>query len=352
MIKIEYLNEEIPVYDITVEDNHNFYANDILVHNCTEITLPSRASKTISEELVTMEDGDKRIVKTYTAGEIALCNLTSINAEKWFYMSDEEKWACIRTLVRGLDNTVDVANYPVKEGKNSNMMYRYLGIGILNQTNYLALNEIVIDTQESAEAQDKLWDEISYIIISVSVELAIEKGKFEKFHETEWSKGILPIHKANKEAFSLTEYEPDWERWDELAKRVQTFGIRNAQLMAIAPTATSGKAVNSIESTEPMYDLFYKEEGTITVPTIVPNFRLNNRYYKKAFECDQRALIKNAAVRQKWIDQSQSVNVYMAKPDSLFEMVKLHVYGFHYGMKTFYYLKQQKESDEACESCT
>ena len=181
---------------------------------------------------------------------------------------------------------------------------------------------------------------------------AIEKGKFEKFHETEWSKGILPIHKANKEAFSLTEYEPDWERWDELAKRVQTFGIRNAQLMAIAPTATSGKAVNSIESTEPMYDLFYKEEGTITVPTIVPNFRLNNRYYKKAFECDQRALIKNAAVRQKWIDQSQSVNVYMAKPDSLFEMAKLHVYGFHYGMKTFYYLKQQKESDEACESCT
>lgn len=353
MIQIEYLDIEIPVYDITVEDNHNFYANDILVHNCTEIVLPSRASKSLNEELVTMEDGDKRIIKRYTAGEIALCNLSSINAEKWFYMNDDEKWALARTIVRALDNTVDEAKYPVKEGKNSNLMYRYLGIGILNQTNYLALKEIVVDSQESAEEQDRLWDEISYMLISVSVELAIEKGKFEKFYETEWSKGILPIHKANKHAFELTEYEVDWDKWNELAERVKTFGIRNAQLMAIAPTATSGKAVNSIESTEPIHDLFYKEEGTITIPTVVPNYRKNNRYYKRAFECDQYALLRNAAVRQKWIDQSQSVNVYITKPDSLFELAKLHIYYFHFGGKTMYYLKQQKDGGEAvCESCT
>lgn len=241
MIKIEYLEEEIPVYDITVEDNHNFYANDILVHNCTEIVLPSRASKNLDEELVTMENGTKRIIKRYQAGEIALCNLSSINAEKWFYMNEDEKWQLVRTMVRALDNTVDVANYPVKEGKNSNLMYRYLGIGILNQTNYLALKEIVVDSQESAEEQDRLWDDISYKIISVSVELAIEKGKYEKFYESEWSKGILPIHKANKNAFKLTQYEPDWDKWNELAEKVKTFGIRNAQLMAIAPTACQTK---------------------------------------------------------------------------------------------------------------
>jgi ribonucleoside-diphosphate reductase alpha chain len=320
---------------------------------CTEIVLPSRASKSLGEELVTMEDTEKRIIKRYTAGEIALCNLSSVNAEKWFYMTDEQKWQMIRTLVRGLDNTVDVANYPVKEGKNSNLMYRYLGIGILNQTNYLALKKIVVDTQESAEEQDALWDELSYMIISVSCELAIEKGKFEKFYETEWSKGILPIHKANKNAFNLTERKIDWAKWNDLAERVKTFGIRNAQLMAIAPTATSGKAVNSIESTEPVHDFFYKEEGTITVPTVVPNFRKNNAYYKRAFDCDQYALLKNAAVRQKWIDQAQSVNVYIKRPDSLLEMSKLHIYGFKNGMKTFYYLKQMKESEDyTCESCT
>lgn len=320
---------------------------------CTEIVLPSRASKALGEELVTMEDTEKRIIKRYTAGEIALCNLSSVNAEKWHYMTEEQKWQTVRTMVRGLDNTVDVANYPVKEGKNSNLMYRYLGIGILNQTNYLALKKIIIDTQESAEEQDALWDELSYMIISVSCELAIEKGKFEKFYETEWSKGILPIHKANKNAFKLTKREIDWKKWNDLAERVKTFGIRNAQLMAIAPTATSGKAVNSIESTEPVHDFFYKEEGTITVPTVVPNFRKNNAYYKRAFDCDQFALLKNAAVRQKWIDQAQSVNVYIKRPDSLDEMTKLHVYGFHNGMKTFYYLKQMKESEDyTCESCT
>ena len=320
---------------------------------CTEIVQPSRPSKIINEELVTMEHGEKRIIKRYTAGEIALCNLSSVNAEKWFYMTEDEKWSLIRILVRALDNTVDIANYPVKEGKNSNLMYRYIGIGILNQTNYLALKQIVVDTQESAEEQDKLWDELSYMIISVSCELAIEKGKFEKFYETEWAKGLLPIHKANKNAFSLTEYEPDWDKWNALAEKVKTFGIRNAQLMAIAPTATSGKAINSIESTEPIHDFFYKEEGTMTIPTVVPNFKMNNQYYKRSFECDQYALLKNAAVRQKWIDQSQSVNVYLTRPDSLIEMTKLHLYGFHYGMKTFYYLKQQKESDEyICESCT
>lgn len=237
MIKIEYLEEEVPVFDITVEGNRNFYANDILVHNCTEIVLASRPSEQISEELVTLEDGQKKITKDYTAGEIALCNLSSVNLERWFYLTDAEKTRLVKAVVRGLDNTVDVANYPVKEGKNSNMMYRYLGIGVLNYTNYLALNGITIDTQEAAEETDRLFEDLSYRIISASVDLAQEKGKFEKFYETEWAEGVLPIHKANKNADSLTAHQYDREKWEELSERVRKFGIRNAQLMAIAPTA-------------------------------------------------------------------------------------------------------------------
>jgi len=116
---------------------------------------------------------------------------------------------------------------------------------------------------------------------------------------------------------------------------------------------TSGKAINAIESTEPVPNLFYKEEGTITVPTVVPNFKKNNKYYKLAFDCDQMALLKNAAVRQKWIDQAQSVNTYIARPDSLIDMTKLHFYYFDHGGKTMYYLNQKKGSiKEVCESCT
>jgi hypothetical protein len=206
-----------------------------------EIVIPSRPSKCISEELVTTENGSTRIVKQYTAGEIALCNLSSVNLVKWLEMNDEERMQLVRTMVRALDNTVDVANYPVKEGKYSNTMYRYLGIGVMNYANYLALKKIVIDTQEAAEETDALFDDLSYKIISASVELAIEKGKFPGFYETEWAKGILPIHKANTKAMGLTKRKIDWDKWSALAEKVKTFGIRNAQLMAIAPTACQTK---------------------------------------------------------------------------------------------------------------
>jgi ribonucleoside-diphosphate reductase alpha chain len=117
---------------------------------------------------------------------------------------------------------------------------------------------------------------------------------------------------------------------------------------------TSGKSINAIESIEPIHMFFYKEEGTITVPTLVPNFSLNNQYYKRAFDCDQYALLENAAVRQKWIDQSQSVNIYIKKPDSFKELTDLHLYAFDIGLKTLYYFKQEKEQDQEgeCESCT
>ena len=89
---------------------------------------------------------------------------------------------------------------------------------------------------------------------------------------------------------------------------------------------------------EPIADFYYKEEGTQSIPTLVPNFRKNNQYYKKNFECNQFVLVEHAAVRQKWLDQAQSVNLYISRPDSLRELTDLHLYGFRIGLKTFYYL--------------
>lgn len=320
---------------------------------CAEIVLPSRPSLTISEKMFTDEEGQKHIFKKYSAGEIALCNLSSINLLTWKDLSDEEKSELVATVIRALDNTIDLAHYPVKEGKNSNKMYRYLGIGVLNYANYLAAKQIVIDSEEAITETDRLFDDLSYRIISASIDLAVEKGSFKKFYETEWAQGVLPIHKANPHALKLGNHEIDWDRWNALAERVKTYGIRNAQLMAIAPTATSGKSINATESIEPVQDFFYKEEGTITIPTLVPNFHKHHQFYKKSFDCDQMKLVELAAVRQKWLDQSQSVNIYVSHPDSLKELTEIHLYGFYLGMKTFYYLKQQKDqTEEVCESCS
>jgi ribonucleoside-diphosphate reductase alpha chain len=296
---------------------------------------------------------DIEISKRYKAGEIALCNLSSINLVEWAKLDDTGKNNLVSTVVRMLDNTVDLAVYPVKEGEVSNKQWRYLGIGVLNYANYLASIGISIDTQEALEETSRLFDDLSYRIISASCDLAIEKGAFPKFRATKWAKGDLPIKNANPIAMSLTKYQPDMDKWGELSERIVMHGLRNAQLMAIAPTATSGKALNATESIEPIQDFLYKEEGTITIPCLVPNFRKNNKYYVKAFDCDQTKLIELAAIRQMYLDQAQSINLYIRRPDSLLELTKLHLSAFKMGVKTLYYVKQLKgDAEETCESCT
>ena len=320
---------------------------------CCEITLPSRASKLVHEELNYDENGNPQINKVYDSGEISLCNLASINLVKWFELEPQKQQELIDILVRAMDNTIDIAKYPVMEAKYTNLMYRYLGIGVLNYANYLANKKIVIDSDEALEDTAWLFDTLSYQIITSSLNLAKEKGKFEKFEETLWAKGELPIKKANKLALSLTKYQPDWNKWEALSQEIQKYGLRNAQLMAIAPTATSGKAINATESIEPIQDFVYKEDGKANVITLVPNISKNSVYYKKAFDCDQYQLIRLAAIRQCYLDQAQSINIYFKKVESLTDFTLHHLYGFKLGLKTYYYCKTQKEVvDSVCESCT
>ncbi|MDE6289635.1 MAG: hypothetical protein K2L64_02620, partial [Ureaplasma sp.] len=252
-----------------------------------------------------------------------------------------------------LDNTIDIADYPVIEAKISNQNYRYLGIGVLNYANYLARHKIVIDTKEACEKTAETFDELSYRIINASLQLSKIKGRFPKFEETEWAKGKLPIHKANKRALSLTDYKPDLDKWNKLADEIKVYGLRNAQLMAIAPTATSGKCINATEAAEPIQDFIYKEDGKSNVITLVPDIQKNNQYYKIAFDCDQYELLKLAAIRQCYIDQAQSINIYFKKVTSLTEFSLYHMFGFALGIKTYYYCKTHKEvNQEICESCS
>lgn len=319
---------------------------------CTEITLPSRASKVKEQTLIT-NGANATITKTYESGEISLCNLASVNLEKWGQIDNQEQQKVIDILVRAMDNTIDIANYPVKEAMYTNLKYRYLGIGVLNYVNHLANLKIVIDSDDALEMTAKIFDDLSYQIIYSSLKLAKEKGKFSGFNETLWAQGQLPILKANKAALELTKYQPDLNKWHQLANEIQKYGLRNAQLMAIAPTATSGKAINATESIEPIQDFLYKEDGKANILTLVPNISKNSAYYKIAFECDQYQLIRLAAIRQCYLDQAQSINIYFKKVTSLTDFTLHHIYGFKLGIKTFYYCKTQKEViDYTCESCT
>ena len=307
---------------------------------CCEITLPSRYRNSNEIEL-------------NNPGEISLCNLASVNLVKWNSFDQNVQQDIVSILVRAIDNTIDIASCPIKEAMYTNLKYRYLGIGVLNYANYLATHKIVIDSDEALEQTAKLFDELSYQIINASLELSKEKGKCPGFDETLWALGELPITKANKQALDLVNYKPDMNKWKLLSNEIKKHGLRNAQLMAIAPTATSGKSINATESIEPIQDFIYKEDGKSNVITLAPNISQNSIYYKRAIECDQYQLIRLAAIRQCYIDQSQSINMYFKKVKSLTDFTLLHLYGFSLGIKTYYYCKTEKEEiDYVCESCT
>ncbi|QPX63465.1 putative ribonucleotide reductase large subunit [Campylobacter phage F370] len=302
------------------------------------------------------------VVKTYTNGEIALCNLASINLHEYDLLNDTEKYNLIYDIVSTMDNTIDLAYYMVKDAQTANKKYRYLGIGVSNLAVLLAKHKIIIDSQESLEFQAKLFDELLYNCVKASMQLAIEKGRAEGFNETKWAKGLYPYLIGNKKAKKLIKFKPDENKWNKLMEDVKKYGMRNCALMAIAPTATSGRSINASESIEPIQKLLYKEDGNINIKTLAPMFKEYNQYYKLAQECDPMMLIKAAAVRQLFLDQSQSVNMYSYTfngelnyiQKSSHKLSLLHMYAHQLGLKTLYYFKSEKDNgvEHECESCS
>lgn len=303
-----------------------------------------------------------KIQSTKDHGDVALCNLASINVVEFFYSSPEDQMELCQTAVDALDLAISVGVCPVTEGQVTNDEFRYMGIGVTNLANLLAMNKIVIDTPQAAEFIDELMDNLCYLTYRASMLRAKELGSFPQFHNTKWVDGLTPVHQSLKyfpRAWQITEYGKNFvssgklKRWDELGEEIQKYGLRNAQVLAIAPTANSGKAINATESTEPVHALLYKEEGVRNLPALAPNIRENHAYYKPAFDCDQKALVTNAIVRQKYLDQAQSITLYLKKADSLKQLTDLHLYGFENGIKTYYYIKQQKQIDtgDECVAC-
>ena len=216
MIKIEYLEEEEAVYDITVKDNENFYANDILVHNCAEILL-------YVKELTHLYDEN---------GEIALCILTNINAGKIKSLDELDNLA--KLIVRGLDNVIDIQDYPLPAAKNSAVNNRYLGIGASDWSHYLTKHKVRYDSQEALDLAEEFAEKWQFALIKASNELAIERGECKNFRErSKYADGWLPN-------------EGKWrfipkENWERLRESVIKYGMRHIVLSAIPPAACQSK---------------------------------------------------------------------------------------------------------------
>jgi len=308
-----------------------------------DIKIVKKAKKITS--LDTINDKKVYIVeKVAVSGKTAVCNLASINLSK--VNTPEKIKEVVPIAIRMLDNVIDLNFYPVRKTKDTNLKNRAIGLGAMGEAELLATKGIFWGSEEHFKLIDEIFEGISFNAIKASVELAKEKGSYPEFEGSNWSKGILPIDTANEEAKKLVErdlfraMEYDWE---SLRKEVKK-GIRNGYLMAIAPTSSISILTGTTQTIEPVYKKkWYEENLSGLIPVVVPNLNVNTyMFYTSAYELDQRVLVKAAAIRQKWIDQGQSLNIFITTDKASGKYLNdIYMLGWKLGLKSFYYLRSQ-----------
>lgn len=310
--------------------------------------------------------------------EIAVCNLGSINLVAHMTENglDQEKLRrTIHTAVRMLDNVIDINYYSVPQARNSNLKHRPIGLGLMGFQDVLYKLRLSYASQNAVEFADRSMELISYYAIEASTNLAEERGTYSSFNGSLWSKGILPIDSLRLLEENRGDYlemdKTETLDWSKLRERVKTVGMRNSNVLAIAPTATISNICGVSQSIEPTYqNLFVKSnlsgEFTVINPYLVNDLKqaglwdevmVNDlKYYNgsvakinripdalkeiyaTAFEVDPIWLVEAGSRRQKWIDQAQSLNLYMAQPSGK-KLDQLYRHAWLRGLKTTYYLR-------------
>jgi len=354
------------VFDLSLEEDHNFIANGLVVHNCN-------------------------------LGSINLAN--HITEQRQVDYVKLEK--TINTAMRMLDNVIDINYYSIPQARIANLRHRPIGLGMMGFQDALYRLRIPYASKECVDFSDKIMEHISYYAIKTSSDLAKERGAYSTFEGSLWQQGILPIDSIDKlitqrgnhiemsQEFSLD--------WSSLREQVKANGMRNSNCMAIAPTATISSICGVTQSIEPTYqNLFVKSNlsGEFTVInaylvedlkklSLWNNMMINElkfyngsltlidripeelkKLYATSFEIEPEWLIESASRRQKWIDQSQSLNLYMSQPSGR-KMDNLYKLAWIKGLKSTYYLRTTSASqiekltvqttcsitDPDCEAC-
>ena len=324
---------------------------------CTEITLNTKPGK-----------------------EIAVCNLGSVNLAQHVTddgrLDTEKLQKTIKTAMRMLDNVIDYNYYSVKTARDSNLRHRPVGMGLMGFQDALYKLRISYESDAAVEFADRSMEVISYYAIQASTDLAEERGTYSSFKGSLWDQGILPIDsikvlRAQRGEQYLQQDDSSTLDWESLRQRVQTVGMRNSNTMAIAPTATIANITGVSQSIEPTYQNLYVKsnlsgEFTVVNPYLVNDLKERGLWdevmahdlkyydgsvlaidripddlkaiYRCAFEVDANWLIKCGSRRQKWIDQAQSLNLYMSEPSGP-KLDKLYKNAWLSGLKTTYYLR-------------
>lgn len=338
-------------------NSQNIGCGDVTQSNLCVEYLPNFTSiKHIKDELVTTEDRGGVEVKDSRSysGDIALCNLSSVNILKWVTMSQAEKESFMLLLVKSMNNAIDTAYYPNSLGRAHSMAHRNLGIGTSNYAAWLAQNKLGWDSPKARELTHSLYEELQYYAIKASIAVAKTTSKFPLFAKSKWAQGVFPHELSVLGATDSTLNFPLLMDWEALRKDLLTYGIANEYLMALAPTATSGKCINATEGVDAPKKLKTIEEGTYSLPFVVPQLSKYREYYQTRFDVSNKDTIELAAIRQKFICMGQSVSVAYKNPNSAYEVISDIMYAETLGLKSLYYTftpQPDDLEDEECVSC-
>lgn len=321
--------------------NPNAHEGMIYCSNlCTEIAQNMKAMKLEDKEILNI-DGESIVVERSVAGDFVVCNLASLSLGNINVEDNEELLHIIHVIVRALDNVIDLNYYPVPYAKITNRKYRPIGLGVSGYHHMLVKKGLRFESDEHMEFVDRIFENINYYAIQASHELAIEKGSYAVFEGSEWQ---------NKDYFKKRKYESD--AWIKLANDVST-GMRNAYLMAVAPTSSTSIIAGTTAGVDPIMNKYFLEEkkGSM-IARVAPDLDARTFWlYKNAHQIEQEWIVKAAGIRQRHIDQAQSVNLYITNEFTLRQVLMLYIHAWEYGVKTIYYVRSKSLEVEECESC-
>ena len=311
--------------------------------------------------------------------EIAVCNLGSVNLPQHMkdgVLDQEKVKRTVTTALRMLDNVIDINYYSVDTAKNSNLKHRPVGMGLMGFQDALYMQDAPYCSEEAIEFADRSMEVISYYAIHASSELAKERGTYPSYDGSLWSQGIFPkdsidILEKNRGSEFIKVDRSETLDWDQLRAKVKKDGMRNSNVMAIAPTATISNITGVTQSIEPTYQNLYVKsnlsgEFTIVNPHLVRKLKaidlwddvmINDlkyfegslseisripddikKLFSTAFEVEPQYIVESASRRQKWIDQAQSLNLYIGNANGK-KLDLTYRMAWYSGLKTTYYLR-------------
>ena len=327
--------------DIVNRTNPNAHRGIIYCSNlCTEIAQNMSEIETVANEIRT-EEGDTVVVRAAKPGDFVVCNLASLSLGHLPLEDDGKMKDIVSTVVRALDNVIDLNFYPLHYARITNHRYRSIGLGVSGYHHALAVRGIKWESERHLEFMDQVFERINRAAIEASADLAAEKGAYTYFDGSDWKTGKY----FTKRGYMSKE-------WQQIARKAAQ-GMRNAYLLAIAPTSSTSIIAGTTAGVDPVMKRFFLEEKKgAMLPRVAPNLSDKTYWaYKGAYLIDQKWSMRAAGIRQKHLDQSQSVNLYITNDYTMRQVLDLYLLAWKSGVKTLYYVRSKSLEIEECESC-